>query len=69
MNDLNLLWSCIMNDLNPQWSPPEKFEFEVDEWENQFLITQVYDYNRLSKDDLIGCGGYSTRATSNAILL
>ncbi|ETI35057.1 hypothetical protein F441_18417 [Phytophthora nicotianae CJ01A1] len=53
MNDLNLLWSCIMNDLNPQWSPPEKFEFEVDEWENQFLITQVYDYNRLSKDDLI----------------
>ncbi|KAF1780809.1 hypothetical protein PC129_g8855 [Phytophthora cactorum] len=46
--------SCIMNDLNPQWSPPEKFEFEVDEWENKFLIAQVFDYDRLSKDDLIG---------------
>ncbi|KAF4317897.1 hypothetical protein BBO99_00005309 [Phytophthora kernoviae] len=46
--------SCIMNNLNPQWSPPEKFQFELDEWENEFLIAQVYDYDRLSKDDLIG---------------
>ncbi|KAE9004554.1 hypothetical protein PR001_g16701 [Phytophthora rubi] len=46
--------SCVMNDLNPQWSPPEKFEFHVDEWESEFLIAQVFDYDRLSKDDLIG---------------
>ncbi|CAI5732112.1 unnamed protein product [Peronospora destructor] len=46
--------SCIMNSLNPQWSPPEKFQFELDEWEKKFLIVQVFDYDRLSKDDLIG---------------
>ncbi|CAH0516066.1 unnamed protein product [Peronospora belbahrii] len=46
--------SCITNNLNPQWSPPEKFEFELNEWENKFLVVQVFDYDRLSKDDLLG---------------
>lgn len=46
--------SCVKSNLDPHWSPPEKFEFEVDEWENEFLIAQVFDYNRQDKGDLIG---------------
>ena len=46
--------SCVANDLNPHWSPPEKFQFELDEWQNKFLLAQVFDYDRLSKDDLVG---------------
>lgn len=46
--------SCIMNTLNPQWSPPEKFEFDVADWENEFIVVNVYDYDRFSRDDLIG---------------
>uniref|UniRef100_A0AAV1TT41 C2 domain-containing protein n=1 Tax=Peronospora matthiolae TaxID=2874970 RepID=A0AAV1TT41_9STRA len=46
--------SCIVNNLNPHWSPPEKFQFELDEWQNQFLVAQVFDCDRLSRDDLLG---------------
>ncbi|GMF10243.1 unnamed protein product [Phytophthora lilii] len=46
--------SCVKNSLDPHWSPPEKFEFEVDEWENEFLIAQVFDRAQRGKDDLIG---------------
>ncbi|TMW67527.1 hypothetical protein Poli38472_011147 [Pythium oligandrum] len=46
--------SRINDELNPQWTPPEKFEFVVPEWENEFITIQVYDHDLLSKDDLIG---------------
>lgn len=46
--------STVSNDLNPTWGPPEKFEFQLREWENQFLLVEVFDYDRFSKDDLIG---------------
>lgn len=46
--------SIITNTLNPQWSPPEKFEFEVADWESEFIVVHVYDYDRFSRDDLIG---------------
>lgn len=46
--------SVISNTLSPQWSPPEKFEFEVADWESEFLVVHVYDYDRFSRDDLIG---------------
>ncbi|KAG6623747.1 Extended synaptotagmin-3 [Phytophthora cinnamomi] len=46
--------SCIKSSLDPHWSPAEKFEFQVDEWENEFLIAQVFDYNPHGQDDLIG---------------
>ena len=29
-------------------------EFKVDEWENEFIIAQVFDYSHQSKGDLIG---------------
>ncbi|CAI5705106.1 hypothetical protein KXD40_008664 [Peronospora effusa] len=46
--------SCVKSSLDPHWSPPEKFEFKVDEWENQFMIAQVFDYSQQSKGELIG---------------
>ncbi|TDH66946.1 hypothetical protein CCR75_008568 [Bremia lactucae] len=45
--------SCIKNSLNPQWSPPEVFEFELEEWKNNFLIANVFDKDLL-KDNLVG---------------
>ncbi|OWZ23947.1 hypothetical protein PHMEG_0001080 [Phytophthora megakarya] len=46
--------SCVKSSLDPHWSPPEKFEFEVDEWENEFLVAQVFDRSPQGHDDLIG---------------
>ncbi|KAH7487908.1 hypothetical protein PRIC1_011539 [Phytophthora ramorum] len=46
--------SCVKNSLDPHWEPSESFQFEVDEWENEFLIAQVFDQNRTAEDDLIG---------------
>jgi hypothetical protein len=46
--------SRVENELNPQWSPPEKFEFQLREWENQFMVVEVFDYDRFSRDDLLG---------------
>ncbi|TYZ67241.1 hypothetical protein PybrP1_010733 [[Pythium] brassicae (nom. inval.)] len=46
--------SVVTNSLNPQWAPPEKFEFEVADWESEFIVVHVYDYDRFSHDDLIG---------------
>ncbi|KAG7382876.1 hypothetical protein PHYPSEUDO_004275 [Phytophthora pseudosyringae] len=46
--------STVKSSLDPHWSPPEKFEFEVDEWENEFLIAQVFDCCQQGHDDLIG---------------
>ncbi|GMF41266.1 unnamed protein product [Phytophthora fragariaefolia] len=46
--------SSIKSSLDPHWTPPEKFEFQVDEWENKFLVAQVFDYNAQGPDVLIG---------------
>jgi Ca2+-dependent lipid-binding protein len=46
--------SCIRSSLDPHWSPPEKFEFAVGEWENEFLIAQVFDRSQRGTDELIG---------------
>lgn len=46
--------TIVMNSLNPHWTPPEKFEFEVADWESEFIVVHVYDYDRFSRDDLIG---------------
>ncbi|TDH66943.1 hypothetical protein CCR75_008565 [Bremia lactucae] len=46
--------TCIKSSLDPRWSPSEKFEFEVDEWENEFLIAQVFDRSKDGQDNLIG---------------
>ncbi|CEG39897.1 Uncharacterized conserved protein, contains GRAM domain [Plasmopara halstedii] len=46
--------SCIKKNLNPEWMPPERFDFKLDEWENKFVIADVFDHDRFGKDDLIG---------------
>uniref|UniRef100_A0AAV1TST5 C2 domain-containing protein n=1 Tax=Peronospora matthiolae TaxID=2874970 RepID=A0AAV1TST5_9STRA len=46
--------SCVKHSLDPHWSSPEKFDFEVDKWEAEFLIAQVFDYSHQDKGDLIG---------------
>ncbi|CAH0478232.1 unnamed protein product [Peronospora belbahrii] len=46
--------SCVKNSLDPHWSPPEKFDFEVDEWENEFITAHVFDYSQQGEGDLIG---------------
>ncbi|GLE07394.1 hypothetical protein PINS_up017556 [Pythium insidiosum] len=46
--------SRLNNNLNPQWSPPEKFEFVVSEWEHEFIVVRVFDHDHFSRDDLIG---------------
>ncbi|KAG1702134.1 hypothetical protein DVH05_009926 [Phytophthora capsici] len=45
--------STVKSSLDPHWSP-EKFEFEVEEWENEFLIAQVFDCCRQGQGELIG---------------
>lgn len=46
--------SCIKSSLDPHWSPAEQFEFQVDQWENEFLVAHVFDCNPQGDDDLIG---------------
>jgi Ca2+-dependent lipid-binding protein len=46
--------SCIKETLNPHWTPPERFEYIIPRWENEFLTVNVFDYDHFSRDDLIG---------------
>lgn len=46
--------SIVQSSLDPHWSPAEQFDFQVDEWDNEFLIAQVFDHNPRGEDDLIG---------------
>ncbi|TMW56244.1 hypothetical protein Poli38472_008892 [Pythium oligandrum] len=46
--------SVISNNLDPTWSPPETFTFEVDNPKERVLEVHAYDYDRLNKDDLLG---------------
>ena len=44
----------LNNTLDPEWSPPERFEFVLPKWQNQFVQVQVLDHDHFSRDDLIG---------------
>ncbi|CAI5713858.1 unnamed protein product [Hyaloperonospora brassicae] len=46
--------SCVKSSLDPHWSPSESFDFEVDKWEAEFLIAQVFDYSHHDEEGLIG---------------
>lgn len=54
LGDTHKKSSCIRSSLNPHWTPSEKFEFEVEKWENEFLIAQVFDRSQHNQNHLIG---------------
>lgn len=46
--------SMVPANLNPEWDPEETFAFIVDEPKTAVLDVQVFDHDRISKDDKIG---------------
>jgi Ca2+-dependent lipid-binding protein len=46
--------SMIPANLNPEWDPEETFAFIADEPKSAVLDVQVFDHDRISKDDKIG---------------
>ncbi|DBA01713.1 TPA: hypothetical protein N0F65_010364, partial [Lagenidium giganteum] len=46
--------SMIKSNLNPVWSPPEKFRFKVDNPRDACLEIKVFDFDMIGADDLIG---------------
>ncbi|KAF4325493.1 hypothetical protein BBO99_00000302 [Phytophthora kernoviae] len=44
---------CIKNNLNPVWSPPEEYVFEVPDAASAVLNVEVYDLDTLNPDDLL----------------
>ncbi|KAG7402032.1 hypothetical protein PHYBOEH_007246 [Phytophthora boehmeriae] len=44
---------CIKNDLNPVWSPPEQYVFEVPDAASAVLNVEIYDLDTLNPDDLL----------------
>lgn len=46
--------SVVQASLNPRWSPPETFHFQVDKPKEKCVEVHVMDYDRIGKDDLIG---------------
>lgn len=46
--------TIIPANLNPEWSPAETFSFIVEDPSPAVLDVQVFDHDRISKDDKIG---------------
>ncbi|KAG6580376.1 putative C2 domain-containing protein [Phytophthora cinnamomi] len=46
--------SMIPANLNPEWDPEETFAFIADDPKSAVLDVQVFDHDRISKDDKIG---------------
>ncbi|TMW56023.1 hypothetical protein Poli38472_008671 [Pythium oligandrum] len=46
--------SCRNASCDPVWSPHETFEFKINNPQDQFLVVEVYDYDLISKDDILG---------------
>lgn len=46
--------SCIKSELNPVWTPPERFHFDVDDVSRAIVHVKVFDYDALNQDDLLG---------------
>ncbi|KAF1330885.1 C2 domain-containing protein, partial [Globisporangium splendens] len=46
--------ACIKSNLNPVWSPAERFRFEVEDVNRAVLGVKVFDYDALNQDDLLG---------------
>ncbi|KAL3674217.1 hypothetical protein V7S43_000175 [Phytophthora oleae] len=46
--------SMIPANLNPEWDPEETFAFIADDAKTAVLDVQVFDHDRISKDDKIG---------------
>jgi hypothetical protein len=47
--------SAIMkNNLNPVWSPGERFHFDVEDVNRAIVSVKVFDYDALNQDDLLG---------------
>ncbi|GMF12254.1 unnamed protein product [Phytophthora lilii] len=46
--------SMITANLNPEWDPEETFAFIADDPKSAVLDVQVFDHDRISKDDKIG---------------
>lgn len=46
--------SIVSSTLNPRWTPPEVFHFQIDKPKEKCLEIQVFDFDRLNKDDLLG---------------
>ncbi|KAF1330762.1 C2 domain-containing protein, partial [Globisporangium splendens] len=46
--------SVVSSSLNPRWAPPEVFHFQLDKPKEKCLEIQVFDFDRLNSDDLLG---------------
>ena len=52
--DMKQQSSPVSREGNPEWQPPEAFQFAMAEWEHEFLHVQVLDSDRVPPSDLIG---------------
>uniref|UniRef100_K3WHW5 C2 domain-containing protein n=1 Tax=Globisporangium ultimum (strain ATCC 200006 / CBS 805.95 / DAOM BR144) TaxID=431595 RepID=K3WHW5_GLOUD len=46
--------ACIKSNLNPVWSPAERFRFDIEDVNRAVLGVKVFDYDALNQDDLLG---------------
>lgn len=46
--------ACVKKNLNPVWSPAERFVFEIEDAARAIVSIKVFDYDALNKDDLLG---------------
>jgi hypothetical protein len=46
--------TTVSTSLNPKWTPPEVFHFQIDRPKEKCLEVHVFDFDRLNNDDLLG---------------